>query len=329
MGNPLGFLIEKTFADSSGTIASGTLTTTTASTTTVSDAPGSFIDVSYSLNGTTWQDLGQVTESDWQGFSVTIPVNSWSEINQLQIQLNPLITTEPPTIYLDGMWLQVNYGQTPLGLLESGATDALNAVGDLSDTVDNALNDATDAITNLLPTSPTNPAPQTSPDTNTQAASAAPQPSVPPPPQYTLHMSSTFTVNTKNLSWVPEAATSTATMTPPTSQIGVVPVVSVTPSGTIQVSGPCFGNYYTILIFRNPGDYSMDPALALFNEASPCVNNSFSQTIGNYDLPPQLASGTYYLMIANQGKRGPWQPDPTVYPIVLGVAPATSSPSSE
>ncbi len=33
------------------------------------------MDVSYSLDGTTWIDLGQVSMSDWQNYSATIPVS--------------------------------------------------------------------------------------------------------------------------------------------------------------------------------------------------------------------------------------------------------------
>ena len=118
--DPLSLLIQKTFADSG-------------------DGAENFVDVSYSLNGTVWQDLGQVSEDNWQNFSVTIPVSSWGDINKLQIQLNPLLSVDAPTIYLDGMWLEVDYNQSLGGILQDGANAALDAVSSLSSAVNGAL----------------------------------------------------------------------------------------------------------------------------------------------------------------------------------------------
>lgn len=274
------------------------------------------MDVSYSLDGTTWIDLGQVSESDWQDYSVTIPVSSWNDINNLQVQLSPLITTDPPTIYLDGMWLEVDDNQSVLGDLQNGADAALNAMSDLSNSVDNALSD-------LLPSPTPSPAPQNS---TVSPAPVAPPPPPPPAHQYSFLLQGTQSIKVGNLPWVPEDIASGSA---PTATVSTAPTVSLPATNTIQISGTCTAAYYTILIFANPTDYKDDPVAALYNNANKCVDGSFSWTIGDMDLPPQLTSGTYYLVVANQGVKGPWVPDPEIYPIQLSTTSPSASSSSQ
>ena len=61
-----------------------------------------------------------------------------------------------------------------------------------------------------------------------------------------------------------------------------------------------------VLIFKNQTDYEADPRSFIMNRAYPCENGTYSYSIDR--LPPTLTNGTYYLMIADQGERGPWTP---------------------
>jgi hypothetical protein len=322
MHDPFAFLIQRTFAQTASTTVDTSTTDTTDTSTVTDDASAGtadgFIDVSYSLDGTTWIDLGQVSASDWQNYSVTIPVSSWGDINKLQIQLSPDITADEPVISLDGMWLEVNDNQSFLGDLQDGAAAAINAVNDLSNTVNNALS-------NLLPTDNPNPTP------NTPAVSAAAPPPPAPPAipqhQYEFALQGAQSIKVGRLPWDPEIATSSNAMATTTSKNASAPTVSLPGADTIEISGPCTSAYYTILIFANPNDYKDDPSSALYNEANVCTNGSFTQTLSDTDFPPQLSSGTYYLVIANQGTKGPWVPDPEIFPITLSGASSSASSS--
>ncbi len=77
-------------------------------------------------------------------------------------------------------------------------------------------------------------------------------------------------------------------------------------TGVLTVSGTCASPYFVVLIFKNQTDYEMDPRSFIVNRAYPCVNGAYSYSIDR--LPPTLQNGTYYLMIGEQGERGPWTP---------------------
>lgn len=77
-------------------------------------------------------------------------------------------------------------------------------------------------------------------------------------------------------------------------------------AGTMQISGHCSSDYYVVLLFRHQDDYKNDPRSYVVNRAYPCEGGSFSYAIS--DLPDGLQDGIYYLMIGEQGKKGPWTP---------------------
>ena len=272
-----------------------------------SDTTDGFLDVSYSLDGTDWQDVGQVTATDWQNFSVTIPVSSWDDINKLQIKLEPALSADTPTIYLDGMWLEVDYGQSLVGILQDGANAALSAIGALGDAVNNALN-------SVLPPSTTPVQPQ-----NLSNQSQAPI--VPPPPthRHTFQVKNLVSFNARSPQWLPPGSVKSYDDSLPASGTAE-PTVTLQDKNTIHITGTCPSYYYTILLFRNQTDYETDPAAAVFNEAIPCTNGNFDQTFSDTDFPANLAPGTYYLMVASQGQTGTWIPYQIFYPILIDNA---------
>jgi hypothetical protein len=87
---------------------------TDVSTTTISEPPTPITDpileVSYTLDGTTWQKLGVVDRNYWNNKSFTIPLVAWADLSLLQISVKPLQTVDnPPTVYLDSMHLDIEY----------------------------------------------------------------------------------------------------------------------------------------------------------------------------------------------------------------------------
>lgn len=318
--SPFAFIARPALADSSGTAASDTVATDTVSADT--SQPDAFLDVSYSLDGVTWQDLGEVSAENWQNFSVTIPVSSWSDINALQVRLTPLITADPPVISLDSMWLEVDYTPSITDIIQQGTNDTLNALSDIGDAVDNAISSILPGNTSDTQSQDLSATPAPQPQSQPQ-----PQPSAPPAVaahQYSFQTGSGIAVAIKNLPWVPADDLNSYNASAAAASSGQLPTVTVVDGNSIRVAGTCSEAYYVILLFANASDYMTDPARAFFNQARPCVNGSFARTIVDSELPSQLAAGTYYLVVANQGDTGPWQPFPQIYPVTI----TNTSPSS-
>jgi hypothetical protein len=100
------------------------------------------VDVAYTIDGATWQDLGMVDRNHWQDKSFTIPVLGWTDLLHLQISITPIATTDQKTvIYLDAMRLTVDY--------VASATQSTQYTSDVKKflftnvTTDSAITDAT------------------------------------------------------------------------------------------------------------------------------------------------------------------------------------------
>lgn len=86
---------------------------------------------------------------------------------------------------------------------------------------------------------------------------------------------------------------------------------------TLNISGSCTDPYYVILIYRNAGDYNRDPASYIFNRAFFCEGGRYSYALA--DLPFNLESGTFYLLVGGQGPKGSWKPISALTPIGITV----------
>jgi len=89
-------------------------TATGASTTVALPPPipdDNFLDVSYSTDGQTWISIGEVNINNWQQFTVTLPISDWTDLQDLQVRVEGIPTTQAPIppIYLDGMLMEVHY----------------------------------------------------------------------------------------------------------------------------------------------------------------------------------------------------------------------------
>lgn len=73
----------------------------------------------------------------------------------------------------------------------------------------------------------------------------------------------------------------------------------------IAISGTCRDSYYALLIFDSKTDYRKEPAAARYNSAFPCnASHLFTMEVNVKDF--NLATGNYYLFIADKGEEGSW-----------------------
>lgn len=77
-------------------------------------------------------------------------------------------------------------------------------------------------------------------------------------------------------------------------------------SGAMTLTGTCSDTYFVVLLYKNQSDYTEDRGSYILNKAFKCENGSFSYSIS--DLPSNLETGTYYMLIGDQGSRGTWTP---------------------
>lgn len=76
--------------------------------------------------------------------------------------------------------------------------------------------------------------------------------------------------------------------------------------GEISFAGTCSDTYFVVLLFKGANDYYDDPSSYILNKAYPCVGGRYAYSIT--DLPVNLQSGQYYLLVGQQGERGAWVP---------------------
>jgi hypothetical protein len=80
-------------------------------------SPENLLEISYTLDGTTWNSLGQINKDNWANAEFVIPndtIKDWSAVQNIQIGIRSLSSTgDAPTIYLDAMTLSVEYEEIP------------------------------------------------------------------------------------------------------------------------------------------------------------------------------------------------------------------------
>lgn len=85
----------------------------------------------------------------------------------------------------------------------------------------------------------------------------------------------------------------------------LIPIID-NETGAMNIAGACSDVWFVVLLFKNERDYARDPRSHVLNQAFPCVGGQFSYSIS--ELPSTLPSGTYYLLVGQQGDRGAWTP---------------------
>jgi hypothetical protein len=68
-----------------------------------------FLEVLYTLDGQNWKHLGFVTKLNWKNLELDIPEVNFDNLSNLQISLKSIVSDFTPTIYLDGMILNIEY----------------------------------------------------------------------------------------------------------------------------------------------------------------------------------------------------------------------------
>ncbi|MDB5266274.1 MAG: hypothetical protein JWN89_89 [Parcubacteria group bacterium] len=90
-------------------------TTTPTSTPEVLPASDEFLEVLYTLDGSEWVSLGKIKAADLSAARFEIPASAysrWTDLAKLQMQIRSLPTFDNPgALYLDGMVLEVSYGE--------------------------------------------------------------------------------------------------------------------------------------------------------------------------------------------------------------------------
>lgn len=89
-------------------------TTATSTLLLKTDLPDDkILEVLYTLDGTSWHSLGKVSKSDLGSAAFIIPIDAisdWEDLSKLQISVSSISTIdEAAIIYLDGLWLSVDY----------------------------------------------------------------------------------------------------------------------------------------------------------------------------------------------------------------------------
>lgn len=94
----------------------GNASTTNATTTDENEFQNNFLEVFYTFDGVTWISLGELNEISMKYRTFEIPVTastSWNDMGQLQIKvIAKKHLDETPTVYLDGIKVEVLYEST-------------------------------------------------------------------------------------------------------------------------------------------------------------------------------------------------------------------------
>ncbi len=135
-----------------------------------------------------------------------------------------------------------------------------------------------------------------------------------PKKEYTFELEGNSIASKENTEWSVEAG---EVQEESSANITETPDIDVSDVGALKVSGPCTDPYFVVLIYRNEGDYDQNPSSYIYNKAFPCFNGEYSYSIS--ELPFNLQSGRFYLLVAGQGATGSWKPITALIPVGITV----------
>jgi hypothetical protein len=146
-----------------------------------------------------------------------------------------------------------------------------------------------------------------------------------PTKEYTFALSGESIATQQTPDWNQGDASSTPDAD---ATVSATPSLDTTGANTLTVSGQCSDPYFVVLLYKNEEDYNENPSSYIFNKAYPCENGEYSYAISQ--LPFNLKSGRFYLLVAGQGATGSWKPITALIPVgitVTTVFPTASSTS--
>jgi len=96
------------------TISAEEVPTTISTETPTNEIVYGLLEVTYTLDGVEWKRLGFVRANEFQNKYFEIPIeeaSDWKDISKIQISVQgvPTLDSIAPTIYLDAIWLEVEY----------------------------------------------------------------------------------------------------------------------------------------------------------------------------------------------------------------------------
>lgn len=242
------------------------------------EAEESLLVVSYSFDGVRWYAAGRMTRENANSFSMQVPAEMWSELENLQIMAAPLpVSSERPDIFLESVELKVEADLTIAEMAADGAAAVGGVIGEVLGVVDTLEETALGLLT---PTQPVM------------------QPNLPPPP-----------VKKKALLFElagDAIAAEGAGKAPPEVDISVDGL-------TLRVDGSCVDSYYVILTYRSIEDFVEKPRSFVSNYADECRGADFHSAMKH--LPVGTEPGVYYLVVGTQGDEGSWRPVSSLLPI--------------
>lgn len=251
-------------------------------------ASSDFLEVSYSFDGVRWYSAGRVNTENWRSFSVSIPADSWENLQNVQIMVAALPSLgERPAVYLDSVALHIENNLSFTDVVMDGA----EAVGDAVDEAFALADSVSDSLANLFDA-----------NADTQPAAAALSESAPAPlaKEKKLSFEKRFEIIASDFP---------------------SPDVSVKDNGlSLIVHGACTEPYFVVLTYRRAEDVSENPRSFVSNYAGACSDGSFSYDMKN--LPVDTLPGNYYLIVGAQGAEDTWRQVSAPSPISISSVEA-------
>ncbi|MFA6365163.1 MAG: hypothetical protein WCW78_02055 [Candidatus Paceibacterota bacterium] len=279
-----------------------------------------FLEVMYAVDGKNWKSIGKVNESNWRDTTIDVPVTSWEEIDRLQIELVPLFSVDSPTIFVDGMWIQIQHENSLLGAIKGGASAVVDFTQSTSEVVNNAIDSAISAVTDVVANIAS---PQASLKDTQVIVQTAPQQEEQKKPKFNFGIGGDIPLATRIMPWV----RSNEQKEDKGNNVQRIPTLTSDPiHNAFTISGSCSKPYFVILVFANQSDYLNDPSRAVINRAGLCVNSSFSYQLRSEDFPQNLPDGIYYAVAGEEGVSESWQPHSAIYPITISRIASSTNP---
>jgi hypothetical protein len=259
----------------------------------------SFLEVVYTTDGTNWRTLGEVDLDNWRNLELEIPDFQWEHLPSFQVGLKSISPASYyPAVYLDGMWLEIDYEENPR------TEEAVPPEESQQDAVQG------DLLTEEAVSSEENRQPEKIIDGIKDSLKAVLAQPGPPEKKWLFAESGPAVPSDRYLGWQPDFEK----MKKANFKINAA---AIRPEGAeddkIVFEGVCGREYFVILGYLNPEDYKNNPAASVYNKAFPCEGGRYRYELS--DFPEYLREGTYYFLVAEQGRTGFWHPISAVHPV--------------
>lgn len=240
------------------------------------EAQENLLVVSYSFDGVRWYAGGRVTRENAENFTMQVPATMWNEVQNLQVMVAPL----PISGERPDIFLESLELKVEADLtLGEMAADGAMAVGGVIGEVLGLADQVQIAA----------------------VAVVTPQPLPPAPPAKVKKLFYEIAGNPINVEGAGRE----------------VPHLTLEDDGTtLRVAGECQDEYFVILTYRSPEDFTEKPRSFVSNYADKCRGGSFTHRMNH--LPLDTAEDVYYLLVAEQGNEGPWMATSPLVPIKIG-----------